>query len=46
MTKCKGGYEVEIIYFRSYGGDKNLQIKWEKHIELRECGLINQKYKT
>jgi hypothetical protein len=29
---CKCGYEVEIINFRSYGGTKDLQMKWEKHI--------------
>ena len=32
MAKCKCGYEVEIINFRSYGGTKDLQMKWEKHI--------------
>ena len=34
MTKCKCGFEVEIINFRSYGGTRDLQRKWEKHIEL------------
>jgi len=29
---CKCGYEVEIINFRNYGGSKDLQMKWEKHI--------------
>ena len=33
MAHCKCGYEVEIINFRSYGGGKDLQMKWEKHIE-------------
>ena len=32
MAHCKCGYEVEIIKFRSYGGTKDLQMKWEKHI--------------
>jgi hypothetical protein len=32
MALCKCGYEVEIINFRSYGGIKDLQMKWEKHI--------------
>jgi hypothetical protein len=32
MAHCKCGYEVEIINFRSYGGAKDLQKKWEKHI--------------
>jgi len=32
MAHCKCGYEVEIINFRSYGGTKDLQMKWEKHI--------------
>ena len=25
-------YEVEILYFENYGGVKDLQMKWEKHI--------------
>ena len=32
MAKCKCGYEVEIINFNNYGGTKDLQKKWEKHI--------------
>ena len=32
MAQCKCGYEVEIINFRNYGGTKDLQMKWEKHI--------------
>jgi hypothetical protein len=32
MAHCKCGYEVEIINFRNYGGTKDLQKKWEWHI--------------
>jgi hypothetical protein len=32
IATCLCGYEVEIIQFRSYGGAKDLQMKWEKHI--------------
>ena len=32
MAKCNCGYEVEIINFNNYGGTKDLQRKWEKHI--------------
>ena len=32
MAHCKCRYEVEIINFRNYGGTKDLQMKWEKHI--------------
>ena len=32
MAHCKCGYEVEIINFRSYGGGKDLEKKWQKHI--------------
>ena len=32
IAKCKCGYKVEILNFRSYGGTKDLQMKWEKHI--------------
>jgi hypothetical protein len=35
MAHCKCGYEVEINNFRSYGGTKDLQKKWEKHIGTR-----------
>jgi hypothetical protein len=34
MAHCKCGYEVEITNFNNYGGTKDLQEKWEKHIEL------------
>jgi hypothetical protein len=33
MAHCKCGYEVEIINFNNYGGTKDLQRKWEIHIE-------------
>jgi hypothetical protein len=29
---CDCGYKVEINHFRNYGGTKDLQMKWEKHI--------------
>ena len=32
MAKCKCGYEVEIFYFKNYGGIKYLQKMWEMHI--------------
>jgi hypothetical protein len=32
MAHCNCGYEVEIINFNNYGGTKDLQKKWEKHI--------------
>ena len=32
MAKCKCGYEVEILYFKNYGGIKYLQKMWEMHI--------------
>ena len=32
MAHCKCGYEVEIFSFRNYGGTRDLQMKWEKHI--------------
>ena len=32
VAHCKCGYIVEINNFRSYGGAKDLQMKWEKHI--------------
>jgi hypothetical protein len=34
MAHCKCGYEVEIINFNNYGGTRDLQKKWEKHIEF------------
>ncbi len=32
IATCRCGYEIQIINFRSYGGIKDLQKKWEKHI--------------
>ena len=32
MAHCKCGYEVEILYFKNYGGIKYLQKMWEIHI--------------
>ena len=32
MAKCNCGYEVEILYFKNYGGVKYLQKMWEMHI--------------
>ena len=32
IAHCKCGYEVEIMNFNGYGGTKDLQMKWEKHI--------------
>ena len=32
LAHCKCGYEAEIINFRNYGGTRDLQMKWEKHI--------------
>ena len=32
IATCRCGYEIQIINFRSYGGIKDLQMKWEKHI--------------
>ena len=34
MAKCKCGYEVEILYFKNYGGIKYLQKMWEMHIGI------------
>ena len=34
VAQCKCGYEVEINNFRNYGGAKDLQMKWEKHIGI------------
>jgi hypothetical protein len=31
---CRCGYKVEINNFRNYGGTKDLQMKWEKHIGI------------
>jgi hypothetical protein len=32
IATCRCGYEIQIINFRSYGGIKDLQMKWEIHI--------------
>jgi hypothetical protein len=32
MARCKCGYEVQINNYWNYGGIKDLQMKWEKHI--------------
>ena len=32
IAHCKCGFEIEIIHFKNYGGAKDLQKKWEKHI--------------
>jgi len=32
MAKCNCDYEVEILYFKNYGGIKYLQKMWEIHI--------------
>lgn len=32
IANCKCGFDVEISNFTSYGGTKDLQIKWERHI--------------
>ena len=32
IAYCKCDYEVEILYFTSYGGLKYLQLKWEEHV--------------
>ena len=32
IAQCKCSYEVQIIHFSSYGGTKDLQMKWGKHI--------------
>ena len=34
MAICTCGFEVEILYFENYGGTKDLQMKWEKHIGI------------
>jgi hypothetical protein len=34
MALCKCGYEVQINYYWNYGGMKDLQMKWEKHIGI------------
>lgn len=32
VAHCECGYETEIINFRNYGGVKDLEMKWQKHI--------------
>jgi hypothetical protein len=32
FAHCTCGYEVEILYFKSYAGVKNVQRRWEEHI--------------
>jgi hypothetical protein len=32
FAHCTCGYEVEILYFKNYGGIKYLQKMWEMHI--------------
>ena len=32
MAICKCGFEVEILNFENYGGEKYLQREWDKHI--------------
>ena len=34
MAHCKCGYQVEFNNFRNYGGTKDLQMKWEKHLGI------------
>ncbi len=33
IAHCTCGYEIEILYFKSYSGVKNVQRKWEEHIK-------------
>jgi hypothetical protein len=33
FAHCTCGYEVEILYFRSYAGVKYVQRRWEEHIK-------------
>ena len=33
FAHCTCGYEVEILYFKSYSGVKNVQRRWEDHIK-------------
>ena len=32
FAHCSCGYQVEILYFKNYGGVKYLQKMWEMHI--------------
>ena len=34
LAHCRCGYQVEIDNFKNYGGIKDLQMKWEKHIGI------------
>ena len=34
VAQCQCGYEVEINNFKNYGGIKDLQMKWEKHVGI------------
>ena len=34
MAHCKCGYKVQINNYWHYGGLKDLQMKWEKHIGI------------
>ena len=43
MAHCQCGYEVEINNFRIYGGTKDLQMKWEKHIGTWKSWVNSQK---
>ena len=29
---CTCGYQVEILYFESWGGSRQVQFEWDKHI--------------
>jgi len=33
FAHCTCGYELEIVYFKSYSGVKNVQRRWEEHIK-------------
>jgi hypothetical protein len=33
FAHCTCGYEVEILYFKSYSGVKNVQRRWEEHVK-------------
>ena len=32
LATCRCGFQIEILNFNSYGGTKDLQMKWEKHV--------------
>lgn len=46
MALCNCGYKVEIINFRNYGGTKDLQMKWEKHIGTWKGWGLESELKT